>query len=142
MKLSTWQSILAILALCIVVTLIMVAGFLWRPVWPGSSPAATSSAPEISAPPITDEQRAQNTNCISNQIRINALVVSYVATEEKDPPTGVIDGNHPLVVNGYLEQPLSCPVTGDYYVLYGSPGDEPPRTRCPTEIESHHLPDE
>ncbi|MBU4175985.1 MAG: hypothetical protein KKB90_07720 [Actinobacteria bacterium] len=143
MKLSWWKSILAIAVLCMVIAMIMVAGFLWRPVWPGSKAEAddTASEPLDIAPVMTEEQRTQSSDCFYNQVRINNLATSYEATEKEDLPLGVIDADHPLVTSGYLEQPLTCPVTGEYYVLYQSQGNNAPHTCCPTKIKDHLLPE-
>jgi hypothetical protein len=140
MKLTRLQSAFAVAALFAVVGMIIAAGILWRPVWPGSDIQAGETAPPASTDPVpTEAQMRTSSDCARNQKVIETVVLSYYADEGDYPPAGAIDENHPLVVKGYLESPPLSP-TGEQYVLYAR-DEGPPRTRCPSGNPDHLLPD-
>ncbi|MBU4173627.1 MAG: hypothetical protein KKB90_08910 [Actinobacteria bacterium] len=64
--------------------------------------------------------KAQAGICRSNMRRIELEIERYRDVENEYPPTGRIDGDHPLVVDRYLAESPKCPTTDHYYVLVES----------------------
>jgi hypothetical protein len=140
MRLTRLTSIAVITLVIVIIAAIMIVGFLYRPVWPGSKPVQ-GAVPKVSAPKqLTDQQRQEQVACYQNQVQINGAVLAYRASTGKYPPTGVIDASSPLVKEHFLTQPPREPVTGQYYQLNppNSKGDY--LTSCPANNPDHKLP--
>jgi prepilin-type N-terminal cleavage/methylation domain-containing protein len=76
----------------------------------------------VIAVPIFNAARAtaQQRTCFANQRTLEGSAISWSSQYGTYPAPGTVDATHPLVVNGFVKSPPTCPLGGQQYGLDAS----------------------
>lgn len=76
----------------------------------------------IIAVPIFSAARAtaQQRTCFANQRTLEGSAISYSSQYGSLPAAGTVDASNPLIANGFVKSPPTCPLGGQLYALDAS----------------------
>jgi type II secretory pathway pseudopilin PulG len=83
------------------------------------------------------EVKARASVCRSNLRDVSEAVSEYRRDNGEYPPAGRLDGDHPLIIDRYLDSPPRCPETDRYYLLESD--EEGASVRCDSGLEGHEI---
>jgi prepilin-type N-terminal cleavage/methylation domain-containing protein len=63
---------------------------------------------------------AQLRTCFANQRTLEGAAVNYSSQNGSYPAAGVVNATHPLIANGFVKSPPTCPLGGQQYAMDAS----------------------
>ena len=63
---------------------------------------------------------AQQKTCFANQRTLEGAAVNYSSQYGSYPAAGPVNATHPLVANGFVKAPPTCPLGGQQYAMDAS----------------------
>jgi len=63
---------------------------------------------------------AQERTCFANQRTLEGAAVNYSSQNGTYPAAGPVNATHPLIANGFVKAPPTCPLGGQQYAMDAS----------------------